>query len=172
MNVQRNTSASHIRENLRADRGEILADIAHGDRIAGRRTKAARCHDTNRVAIGINQNGIGAHRLAAIGLQANPLAAGALGNLVEKRLGANEASLVTDRLGNRPGETGIDRIDLRRNVMAMQAQSGFQPQTVARRKADPRHAFVGKELGSPVRALHLPADRSRNHPRPYSPSGS
>lgn len=147
MNVQRNAIASHVGKNLGPDRGEILADIAHRDRITSRGSKAARCYDTNRVAGGIDQDRIGAHRLTAIGPEAHALAPGALGHLVEKRRGANETGLFADRLGNRPGQTGIDRIDLRSDIMSMQAQPGFQPQTVARRKPNPLHPFVGKKRG-------------------------
>ena len=121
-------------------------DIAHGDRMLDRRAEPARGDAAGRLAGLVEQRGARADRLAAVRLQADALLGRPGGNDRLQRVGADEAAGFAHRLGNRPHQPGARRIDLGRDVLAMQAKPGLEAQAVAGGKPDPHDAIVGEQL--------------------------
>ena len=75
-------------------------------------------------------------------------------------------------LGDRPHQAGAGRVDVGRDVLAVQAEPGLEPQAVAGGKPDPHDAIVGEQLADQRARVGFAAGRSRNRPRRCSPSGS
>ena len=169
MNVERNAVTAHFSENLGTDGGEILADIAHSDRKA-RRAKPPDV--TTPTALPWISTRMESDRTGwrLVRFQTHAFSCRALGDLVEQSFGTDEPGLFAHWLGDRPGKTRIDGIDVRRDVLAVQAEAGFKPQTVARSQADPAGSLIGQNRGREGSAVCREA-RSRTRPHPYSPSG-
>jgi len=55
-----------------------------------------------------------------------------------------------DLLGDRPHQAGACRVDPGRQVLAVQAETGLEAQTVAGGKADPLHALVLEQRGDEI----------------------
>src|SRR5712691_3979557 len=85
-------------------RGQAGFDIAHRDRAADRRTKAAAGYPADCVADGVDDRGAFTRRGAAVRADADAAAARSLGELAEHRRGAGKAAFGAAPLADRPGE--------------------------------------------------------------------
>src|SRR5690606_7194583 len=143
-NVNGNLVAANVSENACAGGSEACLDIAHRDRKTCRWTKTTRSNGADLATGFIKKASACADRLAAFRLQANALGRCALGDCVQHGLRAVECSLFSHRLADRPGKTCRNRIGFRCDVLTMEAETGFEAQGIAGRKADPFDALIGE----------------------------
>lgn len=73
MDLHGHFCAAHVGEEVGAGFDEGSRDIAHGDRMSGRRAKAARGDRADAIALGVEQRRAAAHRLASERFQADAL---------------------------------------------------------------------------------------------------
>src|SRR5205085_599319 len=79
-----------------------------------------------------------ARRGAAVRADADAAAMRPLGELTQHRLGAGKTAVFAAPLADRPGDTSLDRRRRLVDVVAVEAQPGFEAQRVARAEPDRR----------------------------------
>ena len=163
--------AAHHQIHGRADRGTIGGDIAHGDRAVDAGSEAARGDDAERVAEQRQDLGALARRRAAVRLDADAAALGAVGQLVLDALGAGEAALAAAALLHRPDEIGLDRARRLVDVVAIEAEARLQAQRVARAEPDRLARLRSQQQLGAAPAPCRRRRRSRSRPRRCSRSG-
>src|SRR5690606_8676517 len=147
-NVNGHLVAANVSEDTCAGGSEACLYITHGDRETCRWAKPTGSNGADLATGFIKKIGASADRLTAFRLQADTLGRRALGNGLQNGLCAVECSFFAHRLGDRPGEAGRNRIGFRRDILTVQAETGFKSKAVACGKADPFDALVGKQLFS------------------------
>src|SRR5579864_5635448 len=134
--------------------GMPALDIAHRDRPADRGPKAAARHPADRVAGGIEDRRALARRRAPVRAQPDAAPPRPRRERAQYPFSAGEATLGAAPLADRPGKTGLDRIGRLVDVVAVEAEAGFEAQRVAR--AEPRRhdlRFGEEPLGERSRVL-------------------
>src|ERR1700754_2212589 len=109
--------------------------IAHSARRVTRWAEAAAGNTADCLAADLDF-GAFARRGAAFGLDADPAAGWALGDLLLDDGVADEAALGAAALGDRPDEIGLDRCRALIDIVPVQAQPGLEPQRIAGTQAD------------------------------------
>ncbi len=120
-------------------------DIAHRDRRPERGAEAAAGDLADRVAGVIDDRRRLARRSAAVGADADAPARRTFGELAQDDAGAGKAAFRAPALADGPGELGLDRGRGLVDVVAVEAQPGFEAQRIARAEADRHHLRLGQQ---------------------------
>ena len=106
------------------------ADISHGDRRTDGRAETAARHDADLRPIRVRQHAAFAYRRAAVGTDADAPPGNPLGKLPLNDGCARKSTLFPPPLTDRPSEVRYDRRGVRIDVVAIEAQTGFEPQRI------------------------------------------
>src|SRR5256885_14422599 len=112
------------------------AHVAHGDWAADRRAVTAAGDDAEGRAVGADQRCLIPRRRPALGPDTDAPTRGPGAQLLLDVRGTGKPALLAPALADRPDEIGLDRRRRAIDVMAVEAQPGFQAQAVAGAKAD------------------------------------
>src|SRR5262249_43937168 len=137
-------------------RREVARDVAHGDRPAEARAEPARRDRADRGAVARFDVGAFTRRHPALGPEPDAQARRAIAQFGEHAPGARETALLAPALLDRPGEPGFDRRGAGVDVMAVEAEPGFEAERVARAKPDRLHLAVAEQpLGDRAHTVRL-----------------
>ena len=121
---------------------------------------------------GVAMIGALAGRRAALGLDADAHAGGAVRDLALDAVGARKAAFLAAALLDRPDQAGLDGRGRGVDVVAVEAEARLEAQRIAGAEADGLHFGIGEQgVARAAPASAGLARRSRSRPRPYSRSG-
>ena len=120
-------------------------DVAHGDGAAERGREAARRDLADDLAADRDLRALARDRLA-VGQKTDPLARRAFGDLLLDDRGAGEAALLAALLADAPQQARLDRRGRGVDVVAVEAEAGFEAQRIARAQADRLDLGLGQQL--------------------------
>src|SRR5215813_8477405 len=141
---QRNPLSAYLAENPLTGRRRVFVDVAHRDRCLHTRAEAAGCDDADRASRNLIRKELGtaAHRHAILDFQPDTAARRAVRQLTQNDVCAGKSARARSTgaadFRNHPFERGHHRRRCGIEIGTVETQSGFQPQAVARTKAD-RH---------------------------------
>src|SRR3954467_4674484 len=127
--------AHHQREGV-ARAGMRGIDIAHRDRRTDRRTETATGHPADFLAGPIEDGRALTRGGAAIRADAHTFSRGTVGELFHDNLGARKCTTRAPAFTDGPGEPGLDRRGGLVDVVAVEAEPGFEAQRVAGAEPD------------------------------------
>ena len=144
---------SRMRRSRRgADGGQVAADVAHGDGGLEGGGEAAGGDGAGGGLVGGGDDGLGPGRGAALGAEADAETVGAGLELVEDDGGADEVGGFATALADGPGEVGLDGGGQLVDVVAVEAEAGFQAEAVAGAEAAGRTPGSARRCSASVSA--------------------
>src|SRR5882757_6913940 len=120
-------------------------DISHGDGAPERRSEAAGRDLADGLAAERYVRALARDRLA-LGQQADPLARRAVGDLLLDGRGAGETALYPALLADAPQQARLDRRGRGVYVVAVEAETGFEAERIARAQTDRLDLRLGQKL--------------------------
>ncbi len=133
--------------------------VAHGDRRADARAKAARRHLADHRAVRVDDFGAFARRRAALDFQPDPAARRSLSQLPPDHRVAGKAALLAPSLRNGPCQSGLDGRRALVDVVAVEAKARLQTKGIAGPEADRLDLGFGEQALGERRRLVV---RQRN----------
>jgi hypothetical protein len=125
--------------------------IAHRHGASDCGTKSPGSHGADLATVGAKHHRALARRRAALGADADPHAPGTFGKLAQDARGAWEIPLFAAALGDGPGEPGLDGAGIFVDIVAVEAETGLEPEGITRPEAGGRHLFL---IEKPPRQIH------------------
>src|SRR5258708_4320645 len=120
-------------------------DISHGDGAPERRSEAAGRNLADGLAAERDVRALARDRFAR-GQQADPLARGAVGDLLLDGRGAGETALCPALLADAPQQARLDRRGRGVDVVAVEAETSFEAERIARAQTDRLDLRLGQKL--------------------------
>src|SRR5215510_8374151 len=145
---QRNAFSAYLAENSFTGRGRVLVDVTHRNRRLHARAKAAGRDNADRACRNLVRVEFRAapHRHAILDFQPDTAARRAVRQLAQNDVSAWKSARARSTgaadLRNRPFERSHHRRRCWIEIGTVETQPGFQPQAVARAKADRDHRIV------------------------------